>query len=306
LTSKSVIQRWYSRLLFLLVAIFVIWFLWRNIGDLKNSDFQYEPLWLFLSIGVLCLSYLMRFFLWLRIAPLFGLKAPVLVSARAYFLSQLGKYVPGKAGLLLTRLDVYRGVSKRKITLATAVEYIACFSAACMVVFIGLLTLPDALPVYVRWTAFCFSIILLLLLWPPFLIRLYNRASTLLKKDTITEIPSYPVVLLFVSFYIIPALTDGLSLFLVLRALGPLSPKWYLAVSGAYNGALLLGILVLFAPGGIGVREGVLFMVLPAFVTKATVIVGTGIMRLNTTIVELLLAGSTVIIDKIYHRCKAE
>ena len=57
--------------------------------------------------------------------------------------------------------------------------------------------------------------------------------------------------------------------------------------------------MVFFLPSGVGIREGVLFLILPAFIPMPTVIVGAIAIRLITTAVELLLAGVFVLAERI-------
>ncbi|MEN8208869.1 MAG: hypothetical protein ABFR50_06430, partial [Candidatus Fermentibacteria bacterium] len=75
--------------------------------------------------------------------------------------------------------------------------------------------------------------------------------------------------------------------------------RYYLTITGIYSIAGLIGLAAFFAPSGIGIREGVLFLVLPAFIPGPTVIVGVIAIRLLTTAAELLLAGVFVIAEKI-------
>jgi uncharacterized membrane protein YbhN (UPF0104 family) len=58
-----------------------------------------------------------------------------------------------------------------------------------------------------------------------------------------------------------------------------------------FNAAQIIGFLALFAPAGIGVREGVLSVGLQPLVGPGPAIVITGVCRLWQTAIELLLAG---------------
>ena len=91
--------------------------------------------------------------------------------------------------------------------------------------------------------------------------------------------------------YIIPGLLQGLGLYLLLLSLGPVEPGSYLAVTGAYYTAGLAGMLAFFAPGGLGVREGILMLVLPLVVPGESAIIAALLLRLIMIAAELFLAG---------------
>src|SRR4030042_3615588 len=101
-------------LLFALVLSFVGWYLWKNIGELKAYDFQVNPFLLLGAFSSIGLSYVILFLIWLSITASLGLNAPLPKAAKAWFVSHLGKYVPGKIALFLVRLDCYQGYSRTK------------------------------------------------------------------------------------------------------------------------------------------------------------------------------------------------
>lgn len=236
-------------------------------------------------------AYLTSFLIWRRLTRSLGLKAPVAREGRAWFLSQLGKYVPGKITLLLVRVDAYHGYSGRKVAVATAVEYFASLTAACLLVPFALVSLSGSDVSHIVWAAVACIALFLLILWPPLLKRLFNWAFRLLKRGPLEEMPSYGLILSLIMAYIFPTLLHGFGLFFVLNSFSPVSFSHYLTVTGIYVAAGLVGIAAIFAPGGIGVREGILFLMLPTIIPKPAVIVGGIVTRLVLAFVELVLAG---------------
>ncbi len=288
-----------SYILTALVVTAVGYYIYRNIGDIRDYDFVFN--WWFIIAGFFAalMGLLGLFGVWQFLTRSFGLHAPPIRAGKAFFLSQLGKYIPGKVGLVLVRLDAYRGYSRKTVALATGVEYIASFTSACVMVLLGTLLMDIPLPSYVRWLALGILILLLTALYPPLLKTLSNRFFRLLKRDPIEEFPPYGKMLSFVGMYVIVGLFYGLSLFLVLNSLSPVGIEHFFAVTGTFWAAALIGIAAIFAPSGIGVREGVLLLVLPAFVPEPTVIVGTILSRLVFTAAELALAGVFSVLEKL-------
>jgi len=293
-------RAWYSWLLLILVLSAVTWLILHNLDEIVQYNFRFKWRYLKLSFLFVSAAYLVMVFIWTRLTLSFGLDAPMLKAGKAWFLSQLGKYVPGKVTLLLVRLDTYRGYSKQKIAVATGIEYIALLASASVLVLVALASASQTVPYYIRWVAGVGAVLFLSLLWPPLLMRFVSWVSKLLTREPIEEFPPYGLLLRFVGAYMFSSLLHGMGLFFVLNSFSPVNFRYFLTITGAYYAAGLIGVSAVFAPSGIGVREGVLFLILPAFIPKPAVIVGVITMRLITTTAELFLAGVFVVTEKIW------
>jgi len=69
-----------------------------------------------------------------------------------------------------------------------------------------------------------------------------------------------------------------------------LSFSYLIPMIGIYYAASLAGIAALFAPAGLGVREGIIFLILPTIIAKGIVIAGTIMIRIVSIAVEICLA----------------
>jgi uncharacterized membrane protein YbhN (UPF0104 family) len=83
----------------------------------------------------------------------------------------------------------------------------------------------------------------------------------------------------------------GAGFYLVLRAVIDLPPGLYLFVTGAFAVAGIIGVLALFAPSGIGVREGVMTFVLGAVLPAAVAAIAAILARIWITLAEALCSG---------------
>jgi len=302
MTIDKLKKSWYSRTLLVIVLVALIWVIWKNVAEISSYNFELEYSYLIASFAVIILNYLFCFLIWHWLTASFGLHVPIIKAARGWFLSYLGKYVPGKIALLLVRMDAYNGYSSKKVAVATVVEYIVALVAACLVVLISLLFSPDIVPDYVGWIAIIGIVSLLAVLYPQVLKNVVNRVLKLLRKDPLDEVPAFKNIVLFVGINMIATLVAGFAFYLVLNSLSPVSFNYYLIITGIYSIAGLVGLAAFFAPSGIGVREGVIFLILPAFIPESSVIVGAIAIRLITTVAELLLAGFFVVIKQIHTR----
>jgi len=280
---------WYRRGLLFLVIAGVTWFIWRNASELQYNNFSVR--WSFIIAAILAAFafYVVSFFIWRRLAKSFGLKASFILESKAFFISQLGKYVPGKVTLLLLRLDVYREYPKRTITIATFVEMIASMASWCLIAASFFVFLPPEIPNYIRYTGIGMFVILIASLNPKLLKPSANWVLRLFGRECIDEIPSFGIMLRFIAVYIVGGLLQGLVLYFALNSFSSVPFQYYPAITSAYLCAVLIGIAAIFAPGGIGVREGILFLALPMVAPKSAVLASVITTRLVFTFVEVFL-----------------
>jgi uncharacterized membrane protein YbhN (UPF0104 family) len=239
------------------------------------------------------------FITWVFLTFSMDLKAPIIKTAKFYFLSQLGKYLPGNIGLFLLRLDAYKGYSKKKVAVTTMVEYIVNISGFCIAGLIGLSVLPVELAKWYRIIPIVIVITLIFTLNKSILFNIINKVLKTFKREQLEYYPAYPLMLLFVFFHIIVGFLMGLAFLFSLKSITIVSNNLYLPVAGVFMLATLSGIMAPFAPGGIGVREGMLFLVLPILIPKPAVIVGAIIIRLVVTFAEIFLTSTSFVIYKL-------
>ena len=178
--SKSVgagLLRWG---LFLLV----LWFVATQAQTMwdANRDINVQIDWKYLvAAGVLSqISWLPSTWFWQRLIELLGDKNldryPLI---RAYFCGSLGKYVPGKAAVILIRsaLAKKHGVSFVRASIASVVEAGAVMLVGCVVTVVFALTVvpPDAVPTWfidavpresTSWSSLLLAVVVLILAMP--------------------------------------------------------------------------------------------------------------------------------------------
>jgi len=296
----SIKKVWYSWFLLLLVLLSVAYYIWQNLGEIVHYKFAFNWTCLATTFVILAVAYSAGLFIWFRLTSFLGIHAPFITAGKAWSLSILGKYVFGKVPVLLIRLNAYKGYSKKKVTVATGVEYIISITSALLLVLISLIVSPVQVLSHLRIWALILLIFMLLALWPPILKRFINKVFKLLRKEPIDELPTFGMILRFVAASVIIGLLHGLGLFVVLNAFEDVSFRYYLTITGTYYAAGLIGMLAVFAPSGIGVREGVLLLALPIFIAKPTVIVGALTIRIISTLTEIFLALGWVAADKLW------
>ncbi len=131
------------------------------------------------------------------------------------------------------------------------------------------------------------------LLQPAILKKSINGLLKLIGKESLDVFPSTKTILAVIFGYILSGMLHGLALFLLLRVFSPMGFDLYPIVTGAYYMAGLVGVFAFFAPGGLGVREGILFLLLSFVADSQSVVISAAIMRLLTLLSGLMLAGGS-------------
>lgn len=275
------------------VFYFVGSVVWTNWEQIRAADLS-PDLWLLtLSFAVLTAYFVGRAVLWHVLTIGSGIAIPFPAAIAAWFYSQLGKYVPGKAFLFLGRLAYYRryGRSAAALSATFAVETLATLLASVVMVLLALMTVDTGLG---RWRPLLgIALVALIIVLHP---RLINWAMALLlrifkrgaRKIELSAKRTY----LFVGAYFLNWFVCGLAFFLLLDALHPTPPRLILYLAGSFSFASLVGMFSIFVPSGLGVREGVLIIMLSQVMPAEVAITASLGARLWFTLAELIAIGT--------------
>ena len=297
----------YNYVLPFTVAGFVAWFCYQQLHKLEEKKpvltLQFE--WL-LPAGLL---YLLAHTIWASywVSLLHNQKVDVPWSRgiRSYFISQFGKYVPGKVWVIIIRIRMLgdQGISKPVVGVTATFEALTSMAAGA---FLGMLLLPL---LALEHTGLGWKIYLLIpLALMPLGVRALNRlVAKIAEKQMPADSPAWPHVGIFM---LVRGLFQasvgwcilGLSLWMTIEGLNPNATQWtwdYIGRLTAINCiSYVAGFLFLFMPAGAGVRETLLAVLLgfelhPYLGDAATgfAFVVAVVLRLLWTVFELICAG---------------
>lgn len=284
--------KWGVRLLYVSLLVFLSIFILRNLNAMREFELQPRIMPMLAALFLILTSYLANCWLWQRFAEIYGIRSDFITAGKAWSQSQLGKYIPGKVSVFLFRMNVYPAVLKSRVAVASAYEYITNQAASCIIILLSISLAPLALPEYLRGFAIAGIICSLVVLTPAFFIPVSNKLFTLLRQSRLEEAPGYTTMLLFIGAYIVSLFVQSAGLYFVIRAFTELSIWHLISITGMYQAAALAGIFAIFTPAGLGVREGVLVLIVPLLaISEPVVIVSVITMRLLTIGAELILAG---------------
>ncbi|MAP62557.1 MAG: hypothetical protein CMH34_02165 [Microbacterium sp.] len=198
---------------------------------------------------------------WRAVMHAVGLRAHVSEAFRVFFLSQVGKYVPGSIWPVVAQAEFARdhGVSRARAMTGSIVAMIVGVVTSGIIGAVGLvLSVPGAVGQY--WWALVVAVLLACLLFPAVLDRLVSMAFRLTRRpDAPVRIGARPL-LASAAWSAAMWLVLGVQAWVLLREMAP--GTTFVLAAGAFAFAWLVGFLVVIAPAGVGAREAALILAL--------------------------------------------
>ena len=223
---------------------------------------------------------------------------------RAYYISQLGKYIPGKVWVIVLRMGLLGGVVPRRVVAITGVYETLTSMAAGGVIGAVLFPYLTGGQQVIPGGAMALGSVALV---PVVAVGLNRFAARVLAKRKGADAPALPVPPVWLLAVGLLQASVGwcllaISLGLVMRGIAPVPPPWNVAAFvqelAATTVMYVAGFVVLFAPGGVGARELVLQQALAPVLRPAAGDAAEGlaaavaiVLRLVWTVAELLVIG---------------
>lgn len=311
-----------------LVAVVVFWgvgrHVWRTWNDLGGWDaaLRVRPWFLVLS-GLLYLAGLafcgLFYHAVLRASP-----SPIgqFAAVRAYLISHLGKYVPGKAMVVVMRagMSVPHGARGATATVATFYETLVMMASGSLVAAAGFALASDPpielgadppIPTFIlpglgmvslrvfallALASLGMGVGFLVVVAPPVFRRLVKTASLPIRRVGLDASPRFSARLLGLGLIETAAawLMMGMSQMAVVWGVATFGGLDFLAllpiVVAAVAFATVAGFVVAVAPGGLGVREGVLMYALGPALGNDVAVVAALTLRLVWVAAEITAA----------------
>lgn len=254
-----------------LVAVVVVtavgYYFWNLLRDLDTRALELRVRGELLAVaGALYLfAHLCWSTFWVRLLHHEGVRVSWFVGVRAYYISQFGKYVPGKVMVLFMRVGMLRPHGGHPIPVAVTATYETLTSMAAGAL-LGVLFLPALVSLPERFSSYTPVFVLVggLPLGLAVLNKLAVRVAKKKRAPDARPLPA-PSLLLLVQGLVHGAcghLLLAVSLATTVVALFPQATVWE---ARAFEGLLsavalsyVLGFVAFFLPGGFGAREAAL------------------------------------------------
>ena len=301
-TKKKRWMKWAKIGFLLLVAVFLARYFYKNYDEYKNLDLQ-------INWGIFLVAVLLYFLykltlasLWHYLTILNECQVGYFRAVTAYLYSILGKYIPGKVFMLLARIPAYQEEERSlsKVTVCFFLENICTLLGAAFLFLVSLFFFPNGLLKQYQWAAVALVVAFFICINPKIINFFLKYLGKLFKKDNLQIPITYSQMLKVVGLFILNWLIVGLGFYMLTCSIYPLPVSQFLYAAGIYGISCIIGILAIFAPSGIGVREGIMVLGLGLVMPSEYGVIISIVSRLWMSVSELVLIGIAFVVNKLF------
>ena len=275
-------------LLGLAVTLFVVRYVSRNWNEVQSAHLAWHvsagPL--IAALVVIWAVFAIQAESWRRMVAGWGYDLPWIEGSAVWLLSSMAKYVPGKVWSLagMAVMSERRGVPAWVSTASAILLQVVSLGTGALVVAVFGVAISRTVSIAAAAVA---VVVVGLALWKPLVVRVVARVAP---GADLKHFPPAPVILFGVLANLAAWLGYGVAFWLFARGVLPQSAPGLAESVGAYTASYVAGVIAPFAPGGLGVREGVLVMALRDHTGLAPALAFAAVARLGMTVAEVIAA----------------
>lgn len=288
----------------LVVVAVALWSNWEEVrGDLRRLG----PATLLSATALALLSPFFTVLGWRVLLADLGSRLHIAQASGVFFVGQLGKYLPGSVWSVVvqTEMAARLGVPRRR----SAVVGLLCIALSALT---GMIAGLPALPVLLTrgdavipwWSLLLIIGVLGVLLWPPLLNWGIRTLLRVLRREPLDHDLTHAAVGLSSLWFLSSWLVGGLSVWVMARNVAPddadASRLLLVAVSG-YLLAAGIGMFSIVVPAGVGVRDGVMVVLLTTQMSLSAATAVVVVARFLTVLADVVWAGIGWLWAKSHH-----
>lgn len=250
--------------------------------------FEELPLWVLgIAFVLTVLAQGLALQMWRVVLADLGSPLPLVPAARIFYVSQLGKYLPGSLWTIVGQMELAR-VERvpRRTSLTQGVLVLAIAIGAGVMVSVLLMPFLGQETFARYWWAVLLLPLILMALHPPVFGRVVNTGLRLLRREPLEVLPTWRGIGRALVLQSLVWLVLGVQIWVVVVGLGGDPLPSLLASVGGYALGFSLGMAAVGLPAGAGLREAVLVVALSGVLTPGLAL-----------LVALLARGIAVLAD---------
>lgn len=297
--TRNLLRRLIPITFYILLILFLVLYL-KSVDFSKLAHLRLNWWYLLLASVLALVGRYLGTFTWLVILKTLGAanlrmqKQLIYVYAKAW----LGRYIPGTAPWILGKIYFasQHGISKQKLAVASILE--GGLQIVTLLVFslilLGFDSRLDVLGAGFKLLMIAVAAMGIIILSPKIYNKLIVTAYKLLRHKSVAaeHLATNQTILRGGSLYLIDAIINGLSLFFIAKGVYPALPYSDIVfATGAASLAGAVSMLALFAPSGLGVREGIQLVLFALIMPKELALAVTIVTRLWGVGVDVIFFG---------------
>lgn len=303
--AKKLTYKIFSYLVILFIFFFLGKALLENWQKVKNYHFSFNYFCLILSWFFMSLAMVLGFCIWNKMLRILEpeKKISYLKAIQIAIYTWFGRYLPGKVWMFAGRVYLGRreGLSKKVLTVSAVYEIVLSIASGFLLSF---LLLSIAFGHKLQYLYLVPALIIiggLFFIHPKIICPLFNIGLRKFRKTEIqpADFLSYRRIAQIIFFHSICFLIEGTGFFFLVNAIAPLSFCAMIGVIGAYVLSVVSGAVALFAPAGLGVREGILVLILQFYLPVSIAVLISLMARIWISLIEIVLFSVVYLISKI-------
>ncbi len=259
----------------------LLYFLYRQISnhweDIKQYQWEIDYQYLIFSIIAGLITFSIMATVWKKVIGTFGYNLRIRDAFRIVYLSDLGRYIPGKIWQLfgVLYLAKQKGIPPEQAGASFALVQMFAIPASFLVFVICAQIEPALLIDHIGLlgekasyfiTGSMIVVCLILIFWPSKILKIGNWILRRLKRPEVEFRLDKKVAMIIFLGYCIGWTCYGTAFWLFIKAVTVESDISPVVCIGLFNAAYQIGYLTLVAPGGFGPRELVMGTMLTPFV----------------------------------------
>lgn len=282
--------------LLVLVVVAVGVALWRNWSAVAAHLSRISWPVLVAAFGLSMLAPILTLMGWRVLLADLGTDLAPAPAASVFLVGQLGKYVPGSVWSVLAQAEMGArlGVPRRRMGVAGLLSIGLSVITGCLV---GLPAVPllrgagDG--AFSPWWIVLAVVLGVVLLWPALLNRIVATGLRLLRREPLEHTLGGRAIVVTVVWFVGAWLAAGAAVFVLARSVAPDAALGSLSLTAICGFALAsaIGMLSVLVPAGVGVRDGILALLLVGLMPLGAATAVVVVARFVTVLVDLAVAG---------------
>ncbi|MFV0462267.1 MAG: UPF0104 family protein [Nostocoides sp.] len=297
--------------LLVLVLAGVGWALWRNWSAVA-AELAKVPLgalvWAFVATLAAPVFTLLG---WRRLLADLGTRLLCAPAAGLFFVGQLGKYLPGSVWTIVAQAEIGTRlrIPRRRTSAAALISIGLGVLAGVLVGLPALSPLVFRTGGGYRWWLLLLVLPAAVLVWPRLLDGVLGWIVRMLRREPLEHPLTLTGVLLAVAWMAMAWCAAGVAVLILVWAIDPAAPGrqagqgvpvWLLTICGTAL-ASVFGMVSFVVPAGVGVRDGVLAILLAPVLGPAGAAAVVVLARFLTVLADVVCAGAGWLWGRRHH-----
>lgn len=296
-----------KKILPIVIIAVIFLFLGKNLVENWSSipfdQLRFNAVLLVISFIALVAHFLSYAKSWQELMRALGSSISFAQSTWMIATTQIAKYVPGRIWYMVGRVYVGKKEKIQSESLAVSMVLETCLLLiTSSIIFLISSMLSGTCKVGNILASLILLIIAIIIINPRVLNWITNFVLRILKRPGVKITPSYTQMLKLSIYYFGLWIAQIVGLYFLVNSIYQFPISSIFTLAGAHTLSWIIGFVVLFAPSGLGVREGVMTVLLSSILPTPLAIAVSFISRIWMTVFEIVVFFVGLLVKKMSAR----